>query len=254
MSARGGDLRPDAARLVRAALLLGLAGLIAKLFIAGEMVRYMAPTLDPLTALTAIVLAAMGVMELVGGARHAHDDGRGAPPIEQALTYVLVVLPLALGILVTPRALGAGALGGESVASLLLAYAPGSAPSPGTAPPAPSRAIADTPDVLAYLQQAGVTGVGQHVRASGLALGGAGLGEREFALLRYSIAHCVADARPLALLVVASGDATVALDQWVAVDGVLGLREREGSRLVTIVAEHVRPIAEPANPYLASSF
>ncbi len=190
-------------RLLRAVLLFGFAALVAKLFIAGEMVKYMAPALDPLTALTGVVLAAMGVVELAGGSRHAHDHEHASDALEQSLTYALVILPLALGIFVTPRALGAGALGGESVASLLLAYAPGSAPVPGTAPPAPAKPIADTADILAYLQQAGVSGLGQRVHAVGLAIRSDALGEREFALLRYSIAHCVADARPLALLVVA---------------------------------------------------
>lgn len=240
--------------LLRGVLLLGFAGLIAKLFMAGEMVKYMAPALDPLTALTGVVMAVMGVMELAGGWHHAHGHGHQADAIEQALTCVLVLLPIGLGILVTPRALGAGALGGESVERLLLAYAPGPAPSPGATPPAPSRPITDTAGLLAYLEQSGVSGVGQRVRVAGLALRGEGLGEREFALLRYSIVHCVADARPLALLVVASGDPPVAADQWVEVEGVLGVSEREGSRLVTIVADHARPIPEPANPYLGSSF
>ncbi len=254
MSGLGEGLRRDPVRLLRAVLLFGFAALIAKLFVAGEMVKYMAPALDPLTVLTGVVLAAMGVVELAGGSRHAHDDEQTADPLEQTLTYMLVILPLALGILVTPRGLGAGALGGESVASLLLAYAPGSAPAQGGEPPAPAKPIGDTADILAYLQQAGVSGVGQRVRATGLALRTEALGEREFALLRYSIAHCVADARPLALLVVAAGDPVVAADQWVEVDGVLGVREREGDRLVSIVAERVRPIAEPQNPYLSSSF
>jgi putative membrane protein len=254
MKTLGGWLRRDTVHLLRAALLFGFAALIAKLFIAGEMVKYMAPALDPLTALTGVVLAAMGVMEVAEGSRHAHDDEHRADAIEQTLTYLLVVLPLGLGILVTPRALGAGALGGESVASLLLAYAPGSAPSPVAEPPAPLKPIADTAEILAYLQQAGVSGVGQRVRATGLALRSEALGEGEFALLRYSVAHCVADARPVALLVVASGDPAVAVDQWVEVDGVLGVREREGNGLVSIVAERVRPIAEPQNPYLSSSF
>jgi uncharacterized repeat protein (TIGR03943 family) len=241
-------------RLLRAALLFGFAALIAKLFIAGEMVKYMAPALDPLTALTAVVLAGMGLVELAGGSRHAHGDEDASDALEQSLTYVLVVLPLALGILVTPRALGAGALGGESVAGLLLAYAPGSAPAPGAGPPAPAKPIADTADILAYLQQAGVSGLGQRVRAIGLAIPSDGLGEREFALLRYSITHCVADARPLALLVVAPRDPAVTADQWVEVDGVLGAREREGDRLVSIVADRVQPIPEPPNPYLSSAF
>ena len=253
MRMRGADFGGDAARLLRAALLLGLAALIAKLLLTGQMVKYMAPALDPVTALTGIVLAIMGVMELFGGAAHPHD-GHDADVTGQALTYFLLALPLGLGLLVTPQGLGAGALGGENVTGLLLAYASDSASPPREGPPAPSRPIVDTADLLAYLQQAGLAGTSQRVRAKGLALDGAGLREREFVLLRYSIVHCVADARPLALLVVGSGDRTVALDQWVEVEGVLGARERDGSRLVTIVAEHVRPIAEPANPYLASAF
>jgi uncharacterized repeat protein (TIGR03943 family) len=244
--------RLDTIHLLRGALLLGLAALIAKLFIAGQMVKYMAPALDPLTALTGIVMAGMGVVELAGGWHHAH--GHQADAIEQVLTCVLVLLPIGLGILVTPRALGVGALGGENVERLLVAYAPGPAPSPGATPPAPSQPITDTAGLLAYLEQSGVSGVGQRVRVAGLALRGQSQGEREFTLLRYFIAHCVADARPLALLVLASANPPVAADQWVEVEGVLGVSEREGSRLVTIVAGRARPIPEPPNPYLSSSF
>jgi putative membrane protein len=246
--------RLDTIHLRRGTLLLGFAALIAKLFIAGEMVKYMAPALDPLTALTAIVMAVMGVVELMGGWHRAHDHGHQVDAIEQTLTCVLVLLPIGLGILVTPRALGVGALGGENVERLLVAYAPGPAPSPGATPPAPSQPITDTAGLLAYLEQSGVSGVGQRVRVAGLALRGQSQGEREFTLLRYFIAHCVADARPLALLVFASANPPVAADQWVEVEGVLGVSEREGSRLVTIVADRARPIPEPPNPYLSSSF
>jgi uncharacterized membrane protein YcgQ (UPF0703/DUF1980 family) len=38
------------------------------------------------------------------------------------------------------------------------------------------------------------------------------------------------------------------------VEGVLAITERDGSRLVTIAAEHVRPIPEPPNPYLSAGF
>ena len=48
----------------RAALLGGFALLIAKLFLANQMVKYMSPSLDPLTALTGALLAVMAVMEL----------------------------------------------------------------------------------------------------------------------------------------------------------------------------------------------
>jgi len=239
-------------RILRASLLLGWAALIAKLFATGEMVKYMAPALDPLTALTALVLAAMGVMELAGGRLHLHDGANEAEGIEQALTYLLVILPLALGILVTPRALGAGALGGESAARLLLAYAPGSPAS--TEPPAPARPIEDTADLLAYLGQAGTSGVGQRVRATGLGVRAAGLAAGELALLRFAIAHCVADARPVVLLVAGPAARGAETDGWVAVEGTLAVTERDGARLVTIAAERVQPIPEPATPYLGPSY
>jgi putative membrane protein len=245
----------DRLHLLRAGLLLGFAAVIAKLFVAGQMNKYMAPALDPLTALTGVVLAVMGVVELLDGSDHAQHGEHRPDMIEETLTYLLVLMPLGLALIVTPRALDAGALGGENAASLLLAYAPGSVPSPGAEPPTPLTRITDTADLLAYLRQAGVSGIGQRVRATGLALRSETLGEREFVLLRYSVAHCVADARPVALLMItSSGNAQVPVDQWVEVDGVLGLREREGNGLVSIVAERVRLIAEPENPYLRSSF
>jgi len=244
----------DRGRLVRAALLLGFAGLIGKLFATGEMVKYMTPALDPLTALTGVVLAVMGVMELGGGGDAGEADGRPAGgALDRALTYGLVLVPLALGLLVTPRALGSGALGGESVAGLLLIFAPGSA-APGTAPP-PARPLADVPDLLAYLRQAGSGGGGQRVRVTGMVARSDALGTDELALLRYAIAHCVADARPLALLVVAGVHTPgSAPDQWVEIEGVLAAREREGDRLVTIVAERVTPVEEPRNPYLPATY
>lgn len=252
-------------QLLRAALLLGFAGLIGKLFLAGEMIKYMSPTLDPLSALAGIVLAAMGVMALRGDSQHplehhrfreASDvmDGPGhaqeSTGIERVLTYLLVLLPLILGLVITPRALGSSALGGQNVANLVLAFAPPSAPWPGAPPPAPLGSITDTPNLLAYLRQSGESGVGQPVRATGLVARSEALTGNEFVLLRYAIVHCVADARPVALLVVAPEDPGVRSDQWVAVEGVLAARERDGDRLVTIEARRILPVEEPQNPYL----
>jgi len=240
------------AHLLRGGLLLGLAALIAKLFAAGQMTRYMAPALDPLTALTAVVLAAMGAVEVATGSRGGIGHDHGGSALERALTYGLVLAPLALGFLVAPRALGTGALGGESAARLLLAYAPGSlAPA---VPSAPARPIDDTADLLAYLGQAGASGVGQRVRATGLAVRARELAAGELALLRFAIAHCVADARPVVLLVAGPAARDAEVDGWVAVEGTLAVTERDGARLVTIAAERVQPIPEPATPYLGPSY
>ena len=91
------------AAIGRAVLLLASAALIAKLLAIGEMVKYMAPALDPLTALTGFVFAVMGANGGVAGAPtslrspratdapnlhdiehgHLHAVGTATPPRER---------------------------------------------------------------------------------------------------------------------------------------------------------------------------
>jgi uncharacterized repeat protein (TIGR03943 family) len=104
--------------------------------------------------------------------------------------------------------------------------------------------------VLAYLQQVGESGVGQHVHIMGMVARSDSLQPNEFVLLRYSIAHCVADARPVGLLVVARDPVDLPTDQWVEVEGTLASHGRAVERLVSIVAERLAPAEEPSDPYL----
>jgi hypothetical protein len=155
-------------RLLRAGVLLGFAGLVVKLFAAGEMAKYMSPSLDPLTALAGLVLGVMGIAELRGGARSDDEPAEGTG--DQVLTVLLLALPLVLGLAFSPRALGSSALGGEGISRLLLSFG-GPPPSVRSAPPAPPRPIADFGDLLAYLNQHGERGVGQRVQVVGLPVG-----------------------------------------------------------------------------------
>jgi uncharacterized repeat protein (TIGR03943 family) len=290
----------DQARLVRAICLLAFALLIGKLLATGQMVKYMAPALDPLTAATGALLVAMAAVEILAVVRRSRDgerrpaatspprtgdrhgrapgptavedprvagrqDGRhvwsedghvthGAGGIELALTSLLVLAPVVLGLVVTPRALGSGALGGEQVNRLLLTFATGDAGRSAGALTSAEVPLDDLGALLAQLRRLGEGGVGQRVRVAGMAARSDALAPNELALLRYAIAHCVADARPLALLVVGPRALDLTEDQWVEVEGVVAVRQREGDRLVTVVAEYITPIDEPANPYLAASF
>ena len=251
-------------RLFRAAMLFGFAAFIAKVFLTGQMVKYMSPSLDPLTAAAGVVLAIMGVMELLhsrkpgpaeaDGHHHDHDHGHASGRIDQALTYLLVMAPMILGLIVTPQALGSSVMSGESIFRLLLAYPSNASQANTGAPPALAKPISDMPELLVYLRRAGESGVGKRVRAAGVVVRNDALGGNEFALLRYSIVHCVADAIPIGLLVVTPGDPGVASDGWVEVEGVLAVRQREGDRLVSIAADRVVSAEEPVNPYLPPIF
>ena len=243
-----------ARRAGRGLLLLGTALTIVKLLATGQMVKYMAPGLDVLSVLTAVVLAAMAGVELWAALAPergmAPPDEPSARRIEEGLTAALLLLVLVIGFAVTPRALGTSGLGGERVTSLLLAFAPG--PAAGGPLATPVAALLDGhPAVLAHLRQAGLAALGRSVRLTGTVVKGDELGADEAVLLRYAIVHCVADARPLALVVVAPPGAPLPADQWVEVEGVLAARERAGARLVAVEARRITPIEEPANPYLS---
>src|ERR1700682_5365101 len=99
--------RIDVSRLARSGFLLGLGLLTAKLLVTGQMHYYLSAGLDPLTALTGALLAVMGVVEL----RSAVRGRDGAAPVERDLVLTLGVLavPLLLGLIYTPHALGSGA-------------------------------------------------------------------------------------------------------------------------------------------------
>ena len=76
------------------------------------------------------------------------------------------------------------------------------------------------------------------------------LAPNEFVLVRYAIVHCVADAQPLGVLIVAPRGLSLGSDQWVEVDGTLTSEARGGSHLVGIRAEQIVPSDEPPDPYI----
>ena len=164
------------------------------------------------------------------------------------MTLGLAAVPLVAGLLLSPHALGASALGGTPVSQLVLAF--DAAPPSVTAAPVPGQPIADVDELMRYLRRVGEGGVGQRVHARGLVAHSSELGPNEFVLLRYAIVHCVADAQPLGLLIVAPGELNLESDHWVEVDGTLASEPRGSERLVGITAERITPTDEPPDPYI----
>jgi uncharacterized repeat protein (TIGR03943 family) len=232
-------------RAVRGTLLLGLAAMIGVLLASGRMSMYMSPAMDLLSALTGALLGLLGAVELFGPAhdvpQHAHVRGPDA-----LLTYVLVGLPVALGLFYVPRALDAAALGGQAPSSYVLAFS-------STRPDAAQSTREPLPDIQSlfrFLRTAGEAGVGQPVQVLGMVAGDSSLADGEFVLLRYAVVHCVADAQPVGLLVLASEASRPPRASWVVVDGTLESSPRSGTHLVSVRATHIQPAEEPTSPYL----
>jgi uncharacterized repeat protein (TIGR03943 family) len=241
---------PHLPTLGRSMLLFGTSALICKLLLSGQMRYYLSPSFDGLSALSGAVLAVLGAVEL-WRALHQPRQVVAHAEFDTLLSLGLAAVPLVVGLLLSPRALGTDALGGAPTSRLVLAFDAGP-PRAATAPP-PKQPIADVGDLLHYLQVAGEGGVGQPVHARGLVAHSDDLPPDEFVLVRYTIVHCVADAQPLGLLVIAPEASSMAADQWVEIDGILASQPRGSDRLVGIQAARIAPTDEPADPYLSAS-
>jgi uncharacterized repeat protein (TIGR03943 family) len=242
----------DGVRLARAALLMGLALVIAKLLVTGQMHYYLSAGLDWLSDVTGVLLASMGALEL---RRSLQVRARESIGLEGMVTLGVLAVPLLLALTYTPHGLNSGALGGAPAAQLVLAFDAGPPASPPAAPPAPRRAIDDVADLLSYLRQAGQAGVGQHIRVRGLVAHDDDLAADQFVLLRYSIVHCVADAQPLGFLVLnarPTAGGRWPSDQWVEIDGTLATQPHGRDHLVAIRADQIRPSEEPPEPYVSA--
>jgi uncharacterized repeat protein (TIGR03943 family) len=72
-----------------------------------------------------------------------------------------------------------------------------------------------------------------------------------FSVVRFVITHCTADAAAVGLTVIDVNSPRLANDAWVGVEGHLDFQTVEGVRKPVIVADRVRPIRPPSNPYLS---
>jgi uncharacterized repeat protein (TIGR03943 family) len=245
--------------------LLGTGVVIAKLLLTGQLHYYLSPSLDGLTALTGVILATMGGLELWRVLTREPPAGAPKPPrgravgpraaadLEGVVSLGVVAVPLLAGLLVSPRALSAADLGDASASRLVVAFASGpSSPTPVPSPPAPRQPITDVGDLMGYLREAGEAGVGEHVRALGIVAHSADLPSNEFVLVRYAIVHCVADAQPVGLLIIAPDERALTSDQWVEVDGTLSSEPRSTDHVVAIRASQIIPAEEPREPYIAA--
>jgi uncharacterized repeat protein (TIGR03943 family) len=238
-------------KLVRGVVLLAMAGLIVRLLATGQMALYLNSSVDPLSGLTAFVLAGLGLLELVGAGRELQRLSLlRAPAItDEVLTTLIILLPVALGLFASPHALDSTAVNDHDLARAVVTFST-VAPTGSVQPPA--QPIQDLPDLFSYLREAGEGGVGQPVHVLGMVARSEALPVDQFVLLRYRIVHCVADAQPIGLLVEFPDASRWPTDSWVEIDGHLASHDAAGAHLVSVTASHVDEIDEPPNPYLAA--
>jgi uncharacterized repeat protein (TIGR03943 family) len=160
----------------------------------------------------------------------------------------LVALPVILGLVVPPRPLGAAALDNrEVVLSVENSALPSSVQSAAKA--AGERNLLDW---WRSFQAAGDYGTftNQEAKFIGFVYKDPRYGEGHFLATRFIVSCCVADAAVVGLVVRWPDAATLEDDQWVEVSGKFAPSTLESWKPPLLVAETVKVVDTPAQPYL----
>jgi uncharacterized repeat protein (TIGR03943 family) len=237
----------------------------AILFVVGAMALYLGRSdaalayvkagLQPLLVASGVVLVGLG---LVGVAGHDHDE-HGHQPHGPRVAWLLVLPSLAL-VLIAPPALGAFAASRQPIqppptiqASPSGTAAPSSDPFPPLIPPGDGTAVPmPLAEYLARDYQEPHTLAGVRIRLLGFVTP-QHRGPDSYLLTRFAISCCAADAT--ALRVAIRGDQIVrAADTWLEVEGRWQQRTSDDPGQPTtdtavLLAESVRPIKQPSEPY-----
>lgn len=175
---------------------------------------------------------------------HDHADHSAA----SAWPLILLLLPLLIGFLVPARALGS-----EAAASRGVTFS--GALAAGDVSPTLLQAGPDQRSVLDWIRifntQANLEQYeGEIANVIGFIYRDPRLPANRFIASRFAVTCCVADAFALGMQVEWPENSGLAVDEWVQVKGPIRIIEQDGRKIPLVVAESVRPVEAPSQPYL----
>jgi uncharacterized repeat protein (TIGR03943 family) len=161
---------------------------------------------------------------------------------------LILFVPVALGILVTPQPLTTAAMSNRDLSLGAWSDGLGGGHALATVPPE-QRNILDWLRLFQAEPNASAFD-NQEVRLTGFVYREDSYDAGTFMIGRFIIIHCVADASPAGLLVRWPDAVSLPDDQWVEVQGRLKAGEFDGRAMPILWAESVNAIQPPAQPYL----
>jgi uncharacterized repeat protein (TIGR03943 family) len=181
--------------------------------------------------------------ETPGG--HAHEEHEHS---RSAWGLAWLCLPLALGLLIPARPLGASLAANKGIA----VSAPLAA-SDGQSNPfeleSTRRTIMDWMRLFNYENEL-ASFLGQPADVIGFVYHDPRLQEGQFLVSRFTVSCCVADAFAIGMVVSWPQANLLTADQWVRVTGGVQLLELDGRRVPLIQAQQVEIVSQPDQPYL----
>lgn len=266
--------------LLRSVLFVLLAFYIFRLNESGTLHFYLAPHMQKLLLLCPVPLLLIALAMLISVFAPVCEDGCscGIPPASglrnHASAYGLLSVPLLLGLLFPDEALGS-----EMAAKKGMAYA---IPYPGSVYREQSNKVSFRPtdayslefaqlaerlyaqpvirveasifsETLGAIERYQDQFRGKKISLQGFVFRDGEAAGNHFAVSRFLVMCCTADALPFGVQVKGPAGAAPALDGWVEVTGTLESVIHDGREILQVHAESVKGIEQPSSPYIYTS-
>ncbi|MNB82091.1 hypothetical protein D3C75_288930 [compost metagenome] len=261
--------------LLRAVLLLGFALYIAHLSQQDTLHYYVAPKLARWIRLCpvplALMAASLGIQALFGKSSALCDCEHQLPRslFRSTALYGLFLFPLLLGFVLPDRALGSAAAARKGISLSYIAPEEGSGERFTASNPYQEEfaglagrlykqpVITVHPEIFSetfgaidlYKEQF----EGKQIKVSGFLYKGQGTDGDSFAVSRFLVQCCTADATPFGILLDPQTQISLPADTWIEVQGKLHVAQYQGKAVVRITPELVTPILQPDTPYVYSN-
>lgn len=258
-----GTVSPRREAFFRTILLIGLGLFLYSRLLSGAITFYINRRFTWLTWGATLTLLIMGIAQ---GQRILNPQSQipnPKPPGLPAWSYLALLVPLFLGVVIPSRPLGASVVDSRGLTSAAGIAQEGDVSSLRLHPStllrtSPGQALDSVParrDILGWLRAFGPhpdpeAFAGQAVDVVGFVYHDEEMAADQFMVARFLIVCCVADAIPVGLPVRYTEATHLELDTWVRVRGTFAAGEIWGERLPVIVAEKVTVVSQPAQPYL----
>ena len=228
-------------------IMLGLGVYLGYVILSGNITNYVNERFAWLSYVAAGLFLLIGVfsaLHLVQDRRHSHDHHDHSHGGVSWGVLLILAVPLALGVLLPSRPLGAEAVSGDISRSSAAVV---SGVQVFNVPPE-QRNVLDW--LRAFNSGSYEQFNGQPADLIGFVYTEPSFDERTFMVARFAISCCVADASALGVPVSWQGAAELAQGEWVRVKGSFSLASFKGDDVPVLQAASIEPVAQPEHPYL----
>lgn len=235
---------------LKAVTLIGMGLFLYSRFVNGTLFFYINERFMWLILFAAIGFMLVGISYRYRPQHAHHHNHNGHQHFEFSwFGLFLVILPVALGLLIPPKPLGAAAMVNRDVSIESLTSA--AAPDSNTILSKP-KGDKNVLDWLVEFRQAKDPALfrGQEAKVIGFVYRDDRFGSDEFLVARFVLSCCAADASPMGLVARWPNSPTLPDDQWVEVKGYFEPGHFSGEAMPILVAESVTPTDIPERPYL----